>query len=327
MMITQTLVSIIIPVYNAEKYLLRCVKSIFVQTYPNFELLLINDGSTDGSKELCDSLLLKDNRIKVFHKQNGGASSARNYGLDKATGKYICFVDADDWVDPNYIETLLPVNDEEMVVCSIRYEGVVRKPLIISERNRDRACIESTLHQMIEHMAICSPCCKILCRDIIERNDIRFDTNISAGEDMLFVYDYFSSGLNNIRTISEPLYHYYAADSTSLSHRIVDFATTEYVLDSIKKHVNNLSIVYNWNYEEGYKRLVWTQFNNLMAYVKNISSLSMRLRFLKKTLDNCHIRTLLSDGEFVIKRMRLNTLSALAYRITLFPLKLYYLFK
>ena len=115
------MVSIIIPVYNAEKYLLRCVKSILVQTYPNFELLLINDGSTDGSKELCDSLLLKDNRIKVFHKQNGGASSARNYGLDKAIGKYVCFVDADDWVDADYIETLLPVNGEELVVCSIRY--------------------------------------------------------------------------------------------------------------------------------------------------------------------------------------------------------------
>ena len=188
-------------------------------------------------------------------------------------------------------------------------------------------CIEKTLHQMIEHMAICSPCCKILCRDIIERNKIRFDINISAGEDMLFVYDYFSSGLNNIRTISEPLYHYYAADTTSLSHRIVDFATTEYVLDSIKKHVDNLTKVYNWNSDEGYKRLVWTQFNNLMAYVRTISSLSVRLSFFKRIIDNCHIRSLLSDSKFVIDRMNLNTLNALVYRITLFPLKLYYLFK
>lgn len=97
-------ISIIVPVYNCEKYISRCISSILNQTYSNTEILLINDGSTDDSLKICNSF--KDKRIKVITKQNGGASSARNVGLDRATGSYISFVDADDYVDSKMIETL-----------------------------------------------------------------------------------------------------------------------------------------------------------------------------------------------------------------------------
>ena len=101
-----TLISVVIPVYNIEEYLERCVNSICAQTYRNLEILLVDDGSTDGSGALCDALAEKDKRIKVFHKANGGSSSARNVGIAQARGKYIGFVDSDDYISENMYELL-----------------------------------------------------------------------------------------------------------------------------------------------------------------------------------------------------------------------------
>ena len=92
------MVSIIVPVYNAEEHLRRCVDSILVQTFSDFELLLIDDGSKDGSAAICDEYTIKDSRVRVFHKENGGGSSARNLGLDNAQGEWIAFVDSDDFI-------------------------------------------------------------------------------------------------------------------------------------------------------------------------------------------------------------------------------------
>ena len=99
-------ISVIVPVYNVKLYLHKCVDSILNQTYQNIEVLLIDDGSTDGSSDICDSYTEKDSRIKVVHKKNGGLSSARNTGLDMATGEYILFVDSDDYIDIEMIRRL-----------------------------------------------------------------------------------------------------------------------------------------------------------------------------------------------------------------------------
>ncbi|HEO6958832.1 TPA: glycosyltransferase family 2 protein, partial [Streptococcus agalactiae] len=100
-------VTVIIPIYNSEAYLKECVQSVLQQTHPLIEVILIDDGSTDNSGEICDNLSQEDNRILVFHKKNGGVSSARNLGLDKSTGEFITFVDSDDFVAPNMIEIML----------------------------------------------------------------------------------------------------------------------------------------------------------------------------------------------------------------------------
>ena len=121
-------ISVIVPAYNTEKYLRRCIDSILAQTFTDFELLLIDDGSTDQSGEICDEYADKDVRIKVFHKANGGVSSARNVGLDNALGEYICFCDADDWVDNDYFEQMRKKSikcAEVLVPYSIPYEYVV----------------------------------------------------------------------------------------------------------------------------------------------------------------------------------------------------------
>ena len=114
------LVSIIVPVYNVADYLPRCVKSLTEQTHQNIEIILVDDGSTDGSGEICDRWAERDDRIRVFHKENGGMSDARNYGLSRAGGAYISFVDSDDWCDRRFIEVLLRTlreTDCELVEC------------------------------------------------------------------------------------------------------------------------------------------------------------------------------------------------------------------
>ena len=99
-------ISIVVPVYNVEQYLEKCVNSIINQTYKNLEIILVDDGATDSSGNMCDELAKSDNRIKVYHKENGGLSDARNYGVERATGEYIGFVDSDDYIDSEMYEKL-----------------------------------------------------------------------------------------------------------------------------------------------------------------------------------------------------------------------------
>ncbi|MDR0422523.1 MAG: glycosyltransferase, partial [Proteiniphilum sp.] len=106
------MISVIVPVYNVEKYLRKCLESILAQTYTSFELLLVNDGSTDGSGQICDEYAQKDSRVQVFHQENKGVSRARNLGLERAKGKWVAFIDSDDWVDSTYLEHLLEGDED-----------------------------------------------------------------------------------------------------------------------------------------------------------------------------------------------------------------------
>lgn len=118
------LISVIIPVYNVESYLEKCLSSILAQTYPNFEVLAVDDESPDGSLAIAESMAAKDSRLHVFTKKNGGVSSARNFGLDRAAGEYIAFMDSDDWVEPDFLQNLytcLTSHEADMAICNIRY--------------------------------------------------------------------------------------------------------------------------------------------------------------------------------------------------------------
>lgn len=115
------LISIIIPVYNSEKTLNRCVNSILNQTFMDWELLLVDDGSTDKSGKICDQYALKDFRIRVFHKKNGGVSSARNTGLDYAIGSWITFVDSDDFIDATFLDTLIRLQSSDLCISGIQF--------------------------------------------------------------------------------------------------------------------------------------------------------------------------------------------------------------
>ena len=125
-------ISVIIPVYNVEKYLCACVNSVINQTYKNLEIILVDDGSTDKSGAICDEYALKDERIKVFHKSNGGLSSARNYGLDRMSGDYVFFLDSDDFISLQCLEKMLEVSIEQNadIVSSLNKRFATESDLI-----------------------------------------------------------------------------------------------------------------------------------------------------------------------------------------------------
>lgn len=116
----EDLISVVVPIYNVENYIKKCVDSILSQTYKNLEIILVDDGSPDNCPQICDEYAQKDSRIKVIHKENGGVSSARNIGMENARGKWIAFIDADDWIEEKYFEKMLDrvkTNDADIVLC------------------------------------------------------------------------------------------------------------------------------------------------------------------------------------------------------------------
>ena len=129
-------ISVIVSIYNIEKYIQRAVESICAQTYSNLEIILVDDGSTDSSGRICDEYAKKDNRIRVIHKKNGGLSSARNEGIKAATGEYIAFVDGDDWVDKSMYEDMLKAMytyDADIAICN--YKAVGKEHIIDTSTN------------------------------------------------------------------------------------------------------------------------------------------------------------------------------------------------
>lgn len=183
------LVSIIVPVYNREEYLEYCLRSLVSQTYPRCEIILIDDGSSDGSGAICDQYAQKEENIIVLHYQNEGVSEARNHGLDRAKGEFICFVDSDDWLSSNMISYLCrALNDEtvDMAMCKIMmvYE---RKAEAEPDYNNIKKIYQNREEYLTDNFLQCgnSCCAKIFRRRTLER--IRFQKNLTIGEDMLYL--------------------------------------------------------------------------------------------------------------------------------------------
>lgn len=202
------LISVIVPVYNVEKYVRKCIESITDQTYSNLEIIIINDGSTDESGKICDEIKIYDSRIKVFHKKNGGLSSARNYGINQSTGNYYVFVDSDDWIKSTMIEELYSAaieNNAEIVCCG--------RTMIDDEGNKKEVHIDKNM--------------SFTCKEIIEKTV--FDDNIGVAawgkiyhkslfeeivfpdgeihEDVAIIYKLFDK-CNKIYAINSALYYY-----------------------------------------------------------------------------------------------------------------------
>lgn len=176
------LISVIIPVYNVEKYLSKCVDSILAQSVEDFELLLIDDGSTDSSLTICNDYARKDNRIRVISKENGGVSSARNLGLDNATGEWVTFVDADDWLDERTFEKCRPYMEENEIVRFSTLD-VFANGKIHHRRVRKAKDWDEAFRQVVGHRTVIGICGTLYNRRLFEENKIRFDTDIVYGED------------------------------------------------------------------------------------------------------------------------------------------------
>ena len=168
----QPLISVIVPVYNIIPYLPRCVESLRTQTYENLEILLIDDGSTDETPALCDRLATEDERIRVFHKKNGGPSSARNFGLQQAGGEYVGFVDSDDCVDADMYERLYgAIEKTGMPVAQVGRDEIDKDGNILPNICEPVATeqvipAEDFLKELLMHRGDCSFCTKLLRKDL-----------------------------------------------------------------------------------------------------------------------------------------------------------------
>lgn len=219
--IEQIKVSIIIPVYNVEKYIKKCLRSIEEQTYFNFEVLIINDGSTDSTKNICAEFAVRNSRFKVFNRQNEGVSAARNLGLSKANGEYICFVDGDDYLSPNYLAFLVGYMDSEGVdiICTdffldtdgqiVTRSKEIIAPIALSakeaiEKLNDRDLFQGYLWN------------KIFKREIIINNSILFDSRIKIWEDMLFCLKYLTYS-KKVLYVQIPLYYYVQRQNSAIN--------------------------------------------------------------------------------------------------------------
>ena len=209
-------ISVIVPVYNVEPYLRRCVDSILVQTFTDFELILVDDGSPDNCGAICDEYAQLDDRIRVIHKKNGGVSSARNKGLDAAQGKYVMFCDSDDWVEPEWCQLLFQHANEHpgcLIVHSLSRRNS-KEDYESGEKNTE----EIDFFELTRRGVAVYVFNRIFFRDIIERIHLRFDESRRYGEDALFTLVYFQYMHPSVYYINQPLYHY-CDISTSASHQ------------------------------------------------------------------------------------------------------------
>lgn len=203
------LISVIVPVYNVEKYIERCIESILGQTFTDFELIIVNDGSTDKSGEICDRYSNNDPRIRIIHKENGGQSEARNQGLDYSIGNYICFVDGDDFIEPNHLSVLFELikkYDANIAVGGI-YNCYENYRVPQCKKSIEFRCDgEEALKKMLEGVEISgSPCCKLIRREFVEN---RYFIVGKTYEDAFYLPELLLAA-DNIAVTTEPLYNYW----------------------------------------------------------------------------------------------------------------------
>lgn len=261
-------VSIIVPVYNVEPYLTDCLDSLLEQSYLNLEILLIDDGSTDKSGDICDLYEKKDSRVKVFHKKNGGVSSARNLGIDMSEGEYLVFVDSDDCVHEKLVEIYMDsVRDGEIVLCDTTSDNTMWEEIHWDECLKQTEYFEnSQFMQLYCENYINPPFNKCYVAEIIKKNGIRFPEDMNLGEDLIFNLDYLGYTKGRYRVIHYPFYFYREDRSGSLSTGYRDglFEIQQKLFKAVRKFLENVGA---WN-EENQKKYYGIYWDRLCLTVQ-----------------------------------------------------------
>ncbi len=221
------MISVIVPVYNTKEYLPRCMKSLISQEYEEKEIILVNDGSTDGSEDLCDAYSRKYAYVKVFHKENGGLMSAWIAGVKISRGEYLCFVDSDDWVEAKMIEEMakfLSESDKEIVACnhSIDRENGEREfqnnglaPGIYDRKMLERRVFPEILGNEVRKICF-SRCMKLISRELIEQNLLFCNQKIKMGEDVNIMLPALLDAERIVILEKSYYYHYYYNRSSTV---------------------------------------------------------------------------------------------------------------
>lgn len=219
-------ISVVIPIYNGEKTIEKCVKSVLASLYYNLEVILIDDGSSDKSGSICDMLKENDHRISVFHVKNGGVSKARNIGISVASGKFLAFVDCDDYVGNNYFSLLydnIIQSQSDLAVCSIaNIFGSIEKfvyasegSVLLSDTSYDN---RKKFLELNQKYLIYGPANKLYVTYLIKKNGVLFPEGMSYGEDLFFNVSYLTY-CNLISFSKEPIYFYDRGNMSSLSQK------------------------------------------------------------------------------------------------------------
>ena len=253
------LISIIVPIFNNEKYLNKCIDSLLDQSYQNIEIILVNDGSMDKSPKICDEYAKKDKRIRVIHKKNTGVSDSRNVGIENSKGIWITFVDSDDWVETNYCEYLHNIavkNNSDMSLTffpnKVKENNIPKNNIVdkIVTFNRVEA-----IKTMLYYKIVISSWNKMYKSNIIKNNNLKFNNNINFGEGFEFVISYFIN-CNRIVIGKEKIYNYRVDNEnsvmTKISKRLIsDSIKSQDLIESkvinIDKSINQACIYSKWH--------------------------------------------------------------------------------
>lgn len=216
---TNPKISVIVPVYNVEKYLHRCIDSILAQTFTDFELLLINDGSKDNSGIICDEYAAKDNRVRVFHKENGGASTARNMGLDNAKGEWIAFVDSDDWIEAEMYKEMLDIAENssvDAVYCDMVLDSSNENKVLCYNNNYDdhKLMYDCLAPIDVVHLSMCN---RLISNSVFKKNNLRADIGANMWEDVELAVKVRRLTPTS-RIINKVFYHYNRENDSSTTH-------------------------------------------------------------------------------------------------------------
>lgn len=289
--------SIIVPVYNAEHFIKTCLDSLLEQTYPEFELLLIDDGSTDRSGKICDEYAGRDSRIQVFHEKNKGVSASRNKGLQMASGKYVNFVDADDWVAADYLQSYVDARkdfDYDIVFTELvkHFNG---EKSFTPLQDCSVVCPEdlsSVLTNLFDSGEFGYACNKSLKKEIIDCYRLQFDSRLFLNEDMVFMID-FCLNAQSVRLFPTQIYNYRIHFLSQSFNRDIDYR--KYYLSCAiccDKSIRLAQKIANPEFYEAVRRYVlgrrrWAVLN--MYMVNEIPKRKERLEYLKKLHDRFYI--------------------------------------
>lgn len=286
-------ISVIVPVYNVEKYLNRCINSILAQTFTDFELILVDDGSTDNSPKICDEYAKNDHRVVVIHKENGGVSSARNMGLKYAASEYVTFIDADDEVLDTYLMNLYKYNEYDYVVSGAVHKYINENNNLIKENathfDDSKGTHINELPKDFFYNGIIHPCWgKLYKREIIIKNNIKFQS-VRCSEDSLFNLQYLPYA-SSWKLINKQNYIYF--------HRIgCDNATSKFFLSDIDVYIQLHNKLEQMDIDRGtIKKTIYAQYFAIcLRLIKSdVFDNAKKKEYLKIILSNKKIkRTLL----------------------------------
>ena len=288
-------ISIIVPVYNVDRYLENCINSIINQSFYNFELILIDDGSEDDSGKICDNYAKKDKRIKVIHKKNEGVSRARNIGIDLSKGKYIMFCDSDDFVKRDWCKGLYDLqknNLNSICLCgftTINFRGNKCEYIdkVLDKNKKINHINIKDFFLLYEKHLVNSPCNKIYESQIIKKNNIKFNENITLGEDLLFNLKYFEFVKGDIVVLNECKYNYILRDNESLDNKYYKDLFGIYTM--LYKSIYDHMIIFKSDISIYIEKFYNSYFYMLNRVLKNTFHSKSNMNFIQKIKYNSEV--------------------------------------